>query len=443
MEIKISNHFNLQRLIRFTISPVGMMFFISIYSVVDGIFVANFVGKNALASINIVYPLVMIIAGIGFMLGTGGAAEIGKTMGKGEYELAKEYFTDIILTIFVSGVFFCGLCVLNLEKICIMLGASEILLEDCMRYGGVLLSMTPLFMIQNAFQSLFSTAEKPKLGFYYTVASGIGNIIFDYLFIVVFNFGILGAAIGTSCSFLIGAVFPCIYFFSKNNSLLRFKKSKYHPLVVLRSCVNGISEMITQISSSFVSILINKKLIEMIGEDGVSAYSAIMYIDFTFKSILIGYSVGLSPIVSYNFGAENKEELKNVFRLSVGLVLSVSLVMFVSSEVLKGVVVSLFSSNDVILSELLNYAFMIYAFTYIFCGVNIFASGFFTALCNGLVSGVISFAKGLVLPVIMITILTIMFGANGIWMISVVSELITMILSVSLLVILRKKYGYA
>lgn len=442
MNIKISDHFDYSRLLRYALSPITMMLFCSIYSVVDGIFVANFVGKNPLAAINIAWPLIMIIGSFGFMLGTGGSAEIAKTYGEGKKELANEYFSNIVFSVIIVGILLSTFTLLNLKQLLYLCGATDLLLDDCLSYGRILLSFAPLFMLQNAFQTLSSTAERPKIGLICTVVAGISNIVFDYVFIVLFDLGVAGAAIGTASGYILGNIYPIIYFLRKNDSLFQFKVCKLYPLMILRSCYNGISEMVTNISGSVVCIIFNIWLVKLIGEDGVAAYSAMMYLDFMFKAIIIGYFVGMSPIIAYNFGAKNTDELKNVFRRSVIIVLISATIMFLIAEIGNGTISSLFDGGDPHLREILTSGFRIYSLVYIFCGIPMFASSVFTALCNGFLSALVSSIRTLILPVILINILAETAGITGVWITMPVAEFFTAFLSILLLIFNRKKYQY-
>jgi len=442
MEIKISDHFDYSKLLRYAISPITMMVFCSIYSVVDGMFVANFVGKNSLAAINIAWPIIMIIGSFGFMLGSGGSAEIAKTYGEGKKELANEYFTNVVVTVLAIGVILSVFAVINLKELLYLCGGTDVLMKDCMSYGLILLSFCPLFLLQNAFQTLSATAERPRIGLICTVVAGISNIVFDYVFIVLFDLGVAGAAIGTASGYILGNIYPVVYFLRKNDSLFQFKICRFHPIMILRSCYNGVSEMITNISSSVVCIIFNVWLVKIIGEDGVAAYSAMMYLDFMFKAIIIGYFVGMAPIIAFNFGSQNHKELHNVFYRSLIIVAVSTLIMFVTAEIGNGAISSLFDGGDVSLRAILTNGFRLYSYVYIFCGISMFTSSVFTALCNGFLSALVSTIRTLILPIILINILAEIWGVNGVWLTMPAAELITAFISILLLIFNRKKYQY-
>lgn len=442
MEINLSEHFTYKKLIRFTLPTIIMMIFTSIYGVVDGVFVSNVVGSDAFAAINLIMPAIMIIGTIGFMIGTGGSATISKTLGEGDSEQANKYFSMFIYLEIILGVIFTVLGVLVLEPVAKFLGADESMMEYCLVYGQILLFGMVAFILQNSFQSFMVVAEKPRFGLGISIASGLTNIVLDFLFIYVFKFGVAGAAWATVTSQIVGAVIPLIYFSRKNSTDLRLGKTKFELSVILKTCANGSSEMVTNLSMSLVNILFNKQLMEYAGADGVSAYGIIMYIGFLFVGTYVGYSVGSAPIIGYHFGAGNKEELKGLLKQSVKLLGIIALVMTALSEVLARPLASIFVSYDENLLELTVNAIRIYSLSYILSWFNIFASSFFTALNDGLISALISFMRTLVFQVAAILILPAILGTNGIWLTVVVAEVLSLIVSIICFISNRKKYEY-
>ena len=442
MKIQISDHFTYGRLFKFVISSVVMMIFTSIYSVVDGLFVANIVGSNALSSINIVMPLIMIVGAFGFMLGTGGGAEISKTIGQGDLKKANEYFTMLIVTIISVGVVLSILCIVFMKPICYFLGASELLIDDCVKYGKILIFGSTLFMLQTSFQTFYIIAEKPHIALALTTASGIVNIVLDYVFVYVMNLGISGAGLATVCGYVVGSVIPLIYFMTSKSSKLHFTTLKMYPKVLLHSVVNGSSEMLTNISSSIVTFLYNKQMMNLIGEDGVASITVIMYINFIFIAIYLGFSMGVAPIVGYNYGANNQEELQNIFKKGIRVIGGMAIVMTIFSQIVAVPLVSLFLGKDNPLSSMTVQGFRIYSLSFLICGVNIFGSSFFTALCNGLISAVISTLRSLVFQSCMILILPVLFEINGIWSSVVVAEALTLIVTIFCLVRNKNRYHY-
>lgn len=443
MKIRLSDHFTTARLLRFTFPSVIMMIFTSIYSVVDGLFIANCVGSNALSAINIVFPAIMVLGAFGFMLGAGGSAEVGRALGEGKEDLAKKYFTTLILTILSVGAVLSLAVYLFIEPISRLLGATDLLIDDCIVYGRILAAGNVFFMLQTAFQTFFVLSEKPKLGLLFTISSGITNMIFDFVFVYLFEMGVAGAAFATVMGYAVGGVIPLFYFARKNGSLLRFTKTSLYPRMLLASAANGSSEMVSNLSASVVTMLYNWQMLRLLGEGGVAAITAIMYINFIFVAVNIGFSIGAAPIVSYHFGAKNTAELHNVFRKSLSVIAVVSLAMFAAAEGLSSLLISLFLSSDPEFAAIALHGLRIASVSFLLAGVNIYASSFFTALCDGKISAIISFLRALVFPVTALLTLPYLLDVEGVWLSLVVSDALAFSVSVFFLFVKRKKYGYA
>ena len=441
-QIQLSDHFTYQKLLRFVLPSIVMMVFTSIYGVVDGLFVSNFAGKTPFAAINLVMPFIMVLGGIGFMIGTGGTALVSKVLGEGEPEKAKRYFTIMILFTLLVGAVLTVFGVTMMEKVARFLGATDEMLHDCVLYGRIVISFTTAFMLQNVFQSFLIAAEKPKLGLIATVAAGVTNMALDALFIAGFHWGVAGAAIATGLSQCVGGLFPLIYFLRPNSSKLRLVRTKLELRPILNACGNGSSELMSNISSSIVSMIYNFQLLKYIGEDGISAYGVLMYVQFVFIAIDIGYSIGCAPIVGFHFGAQNHTELKNMLGKSVKLMCGAGVVMAVLAQVLAAPLARLFVGYDEVLYTLTCHAFRLFSFAFLFAGFNIFASSFFTALNNGLISAVISFLRTLVLQTSSVILLPLIFGVDGIWYAITAAEIFATTISVIFLFAKRKKYHY-
>ncbi len=442
MKIQLSDHFDYKRLLMFALPSICMMIFMSIYSVVDGFFVSNFVGKIPFAAINFIMPILIILGSVGTVFGTGGSALIAKTLGEGNREKANELFSLFIILPACIGIFVTIIGQLLLPQLVTMMGAEGELFAYCIRYGRISLLTMGAFMMQYAFQSLFITAEKPHLGFIFTVGSGLCNIVLDALFIAVFGWGIEGAAIATGISEIFGGLAPCIYFSRKNTSLLRFAKPVFDIESIKKAITNGMSEFVSSISMSVVGILYNLQLLKYAGEDGVAAYGVIMYINFIFLAIMIGYGIGTSPVISYHYGAQNHDELHNLFRRSLVLMGTFSIVLFVAAQLMAGTCAEIFVGYDPELKDMTIKAFRIYAVSFLLCGFNIFGSGFFTALNNGLISAVISFMRTLIFEVGAVLLLPLIFGLEGIWSAIIVAEVAALILTTFFIVYKRKDYHY-
>ncbi len=442
MNIKLSDHFNYNKLLRFVLPSVIMMIFTSIYSVVDGLFVSNFVGKVPFAAINLIFPLLMILGALGFMLGTGGSAIVAKTLGEGDRDCANRYFSLLIYTAAITGVVLTVLGVIFVRPAAGLMGAEGEMLENCVLYGRIILIALPAFMLQNMFQSFLITAEKPHMGLAVTVIAGVTNMILDAVFIIVFKLGLAGAAAATAISQCIGGIVPLIYFLRKNSSLLRLTKARFEPAVILKSCANGSSELLSNISASVVTMLYNFKLMNLAGENGIAAYGVIMYVQFVFVAIFIGYSIGCAPIVGYHYGAENHNELKSVFKKSITIVGVCGAVLAVLAFVMSSPLSRLFVGYDKELFNMTVRGFKMYSVSFLMCGFGIFGSSFFTALSNGAVSAAISFLRTVVFQIAAVLILPIFWGIDGIWLAISVAELLAMLVTFGFLFKKRNVYHY-
>lgn len=442
MKIQLSDHFTYKRIFLFTLSSIVMMIFSSIYGIVDGLFVSNFIGKDAFAAVNFIFPFILILGTVGFMLGTGGSALVAKTLGENKKEKANELFSMFIYVTVFSGIIISIIGILTIKPVAILLGASDDLLTNCVKYGTILLIGLPFYMLQLEFQSFFVTAEKPQLGLIITIISGVSNMILDALLIAVFKLGIQGAALATIISQIIGVIISLFYFAFKNKSLLRLVGFKFDGKALLKACTNGSSELMSNVSMNLVGMLYNVQLLKYIGEDGVSAYGVLMYVCMIFLSIFIGFSIGIAPIVGYNYGSKNNQELKNVYKKSMIITITSSIVMVVLSLVFASPLSHIFVGYDEGLFNLTKRAFYIYSFSYLFSGLAIFGSGFFTALNNGLISALISFLRTLVFQVAAILLLPLIFDVDGIWLSVVVAEFMAAVFSIIFLILKKKKYQY-
>jgi len=443
MRIQLSDHFNYSRLFRFTLPSIAMMIVTSIYSVVDGIFVSNVVGDAALASVNIVYPLPMVLGAFGFMLGTGGSAEVARVMGAGEPEKARQYFTTLILTILLGGAALSALCALFIRPLCSLLGANESLMDDCVVYGAIMSAGSVAFMLQTSFQSFCVVAEKPKMGLWLSIASGLTNMFLDWLFIAVFRWGVAGAALATVAGYLVGGVIPLVYFLLPNKSPLRLVKTRLYPRMLLKSSANGSSELMTNISASLVTVLYNRTLMDLAGQRGVAAYTVMMYVNFIFAAVLIGFSMGSAPIFSYQYGAGNAGELKSLFRKCVTVIAVLSVVMTAAAMAAARPLAHIFVGYDPELLELTAAGFRMYSVAFLFWGMNIFGSSFFTALGDGLVSAIISFLRTLLFQVGSVLLLALLLGLDGVWWATALAEGLALLVTAYFLRSRRGKYHYA
>ena len=442
MIIQLSDHFTYKRLMRFTLPSIAMMVFTSIYGVVDGFFVSNFVGKTPFAAVNFIMPFLMILGAFGFMFGTGGSALVSKTLGEGDREKANRLFSLITYVSAGLGVVVAVLGIIFIRPIAQLLGADGTMLDDCVAYGRIILAALPAYMLQQEFQSFFVTAEKPELGLASSVAAGVTNMVLDALFVAIFRWGVAGAAIATAASQVVGGVFPIIYFSRQKYGILKLTKTHFDGKALFKTCTNGSSELMSNVSMSLVSMLYNVQLMKYAGEDGVAAYGVLMYVSMIFMAAFIGYSIGTAPVIGYHYGAQNHKELKSLLKKSLIIISVFSVCMLILGEVLSKPLSLIFVSYDTTLLELTMRGFTIFSFSFLFSGICIFGSGFFTALNNGLISAVISFLRTLVFQVVSILVLPLIWDVDGIWISIVVAELLAAVVSVIFLITMRKKYQY-
>ena len=442
MRIQLSDHFNYGRLFRFTLPSIIMMIFTSVYGVVDGFFVSNFVGKTPFAAVNFIMPFLMILGSIGFMFGSGGGALIAVTLGEGRREKACELFSLFVYVTAVCGVALAVVGFFLIRPVAALLGAEGNMLEQCVLYGRVVLLALPALMLQYEFQNFFITAEKPQLGLAVTAAAGVTNMVLDALFTAVFPWGLVGAAAATALSQVIGGFLPLLYFGRANTSLLRLTGTGMDGRSLRKACINGSSELMSNISMSIVGMLYNIQLIRYAGEDGVAAYGVLMYVNMIFLAMFIGYSTGIAPVVGYHYGAGNHPELKSLRRKSLLIILASSLIMFALAECLSAPLSGLFVRYDPELLALTVRAFSIYSFSFLFSGIAIFGSAFFTALNDGLTSALISFLRTLLFQVAAVVIFPLIWGIDGIWLSIVAAEVMAVAVTLAFLVGKRKKYHY-
>lgn len=441
--IQLSDHFTLGRLYRFCLPSIIMMVFTSIYGVVDGYFVSNYVGKTPFAAVNLIMPFLMIIGGVGFMIGTGGTALVAKHLGEKDENQARRVFSMMMILTLILGVSISVLGIIFADKVALLLGADIEMLDYCVTYARTCLIFNTMFMFQNVFQSFLVTAERPKLGLVVIVAAGCTNMLLDFLFIAVFQLGVVGAALATGLSQTVGGLLPLIFFLRKDNgSKLHMVRTRLELRPVLQACSNGASELMTNISSSVVSMLYNHQLLTLAGENGVSAYGVLMYVSFIFAAVYIGYSIGTAPIVGYNYGAQNHAELRNIRVKSMRSMLIGGVIMVSLAELLAPVLAGIFVGYDKELFDMTVHAFRLFSFTFLLSGFNIWCSSFFTALNNGVISAAVSFLRTLVFQLAAVLILPIFFKLDGVWFSVAFAEVCAFIISVIFLIAKRKKYNY-
>ena len=442
MKIQLSDHFTYRKLLLFTLPSILMMIFTSVYSMVDGLFISNFVGITPFAAINLIFPFIQIVGCFGFMFASGGSALVSATLGARDPKGANQIFSLLTYSTVITGVVVGIFSILFIEPIAIWMGADETLLPYCVTYGRIVLMALPGFMLQILFQSFMVTAEKPTLGLLITVLAGLINILLDALFVAVFRWGVVGAAAATGISQCVGGIVPLVYFIRKNNSLLRLGRTRFQGRVLFTACTNGLSELVTNISMSVVSILYNFRLMVLVGEDGVASYGAVMYVGFVFVAVFLGYAIGSAPVIGFHYGSQNHRELKSLFRKSNWIVIGASVLLAGICLGLAGPLARLFVGTDPELLEMTTVAFRYYSLTVLFSGFAIFGSAFFTALNNGVVSAAISFLRTIVFQIGTVLILPIFWGLDGVWLSLALAEILATIVTLIFYKTKRKTYHY-
>lgn len=440
--VRLSDHFTYKKLLKAVLSPILMMVFTSIYGIVDGLFISNVEGDTAFSAVNLIIPVTMAIGAIGFMFGAGGSALVSKTLGEGDKDKAQSIFTAIVIINAAVGFAISVLTFIFVEQIVTLLGATPEMKDYAVKYGRIILIGEIAFMTQNLFQNFFIVAERPHLGFIVTVGAGVTNMVLDAVMVAVLRWGVEGAAIATVISQVVGSVIPIIYFAKKNTSLLRFRKPAFRTDYIFKTVTNGFSEFLSNVSASFVSMVYNKQLMSYRGQDGVTAYGIIMYASFIFAAVFIGYAIGTAPIIGYNFGAQNHDELKNVFKKSMILNFGTGIIMTTLSVVFARLLCSIFVGYNPALLDFSAQAMRIFSIGFIFMGLNIFTSSFFTALNNGLISAIVSAFRTLVCQLVMVFTLPLIWGVDGIWISIVAAEALALCLDIVFLITNRKKYHY-
>lgn len=440
--IKLSDKFTYKKLLRFTLPSIAMMIFTSIYSVVDGYFISNYTGVTSFAAVNLVIPIIMVLSSIGFMFGTGGSALVARMMGEGNAHQANQTFSLIILASALISVLLSVLGIFLIEPVARALGAEGELLSEAVLYGRICMLSIPAFMLQVEFQSFMVTAEKPQMGLMVTAVAGVTNMILDAVLVASLNLGVVGAAVATGTSQLVGGIIPLIYFIRPNKSALRLVRPVFRPKAIGKVCVNGSSEFMSNVSMSVVSMLYNVQLLKYAQENGVAAYGTLMYVGMIFAAVFMGFSIGSAPVISYHYGAQNTSELKSLRKKSFRIIGVFAIAMFAVSELSAPVLSQIFVGYDAELLELTREAFRIYSLSFLFMGFAIFTSGFFTALNDGLTSALISFLRTMVFQIASVLVLPMIFGVLGIWLSIVVAEVMAVAISAVMLLIKRKKYGY-
>ncbi len=440
MKNSLGKDFTIWTLLKFTFAPTAMMIFMALYTMIGGVFVSNLINDYALSAVNIVYPAVSVVVAVAIMLGTGGSAIIAKNMGEGKEQEARENFSLICVFGLILGIIIAIVGVIFIDNIILLLGATDKLFDYCHDYAVIIIVFTPMAIFQMLFQNFFVTAGKPQLGLTVTLLGGVANIVLDYVFVAIFQMGIGGAAVATGIGYSIPAIYGIYYFGIKKKTLLHFVKPVLRSHVLLKTCTNGSSEMITNLSISVTTFLFNIMMLKYLGENGVAAITIILYAQFLLTSIFIGYSQGVGPIFSYNYGEKNYRKIKKYFKMSMLIIFISSILMMVVSMQFEDILIGIFARPNTEVFNIAKEGFMLFAISFAFTGFNIFASALFTAFSNGKISAFISMLRTFVFLVLSILLLPQIIGYNGIWLSVPLAELLG--LGISIICLIRSKNEY-
>ncbi|MDB1933626.1 MULTISPECIES: MATE family efflux transporter [Clostridium] len=429
-------------LIKFTLPTIIMMVFFSLYTIIDGIFVSRYIGSNALSAINIVYPVICILIGISVMMATGGSAIVAKFMGEAKDKEARESFTLITITSIIFGLIIAIFSLIFIKQIIYLLGSTDSLYENSHTYLFTMLLFTPVIILKMLFDYFLITAGNPNLGLLSAIIGGVTNIILDYVLIVPLNMGLVGAALATCIGYSLPSIIGIIYFFNKKNTL-HFVKPKFNFKTILYSCSNGSSEMVTQISSAVTTFLYNIIMIKLLGENGVASITIVLYAQFLLVSAYIGFTSGVSPRISYNFGSKNKQQLYKIIKYSYIFIMLFSISTFIISKYLSPLLISIFAGNGTELYDITLNGFNLFQISFLLCGVNIFTSGMFTAFSNGKVSALLSLLRTFIFLSSGIIFLPSLIGVNGVWLAVPLAEIMTLVFSLFYIYKYKNIYGYS
>ena len=442
MTDKLNRHYSYGGLIKYAAAPAAMMIFTSLYTVVDGFFISNLAGKTAFAAVNLVIPYWMIMCGFGFMFGAGASALCGMLLGEQRRDLANQAFTSIVMASVLFSIVLMIIGLVTLRPVCELMGADAAMMPPCITYGNIVFAFLPTMFLQSLFQPLFSTMQKPALGFYFTLGAGLSNMVLDWVFVGLFGWGVAGAAFATGIGTVVGGVLPLIYVARSHSLTLQLVKCRISMHDVLKSAGNGSSELLSNVSQSVISIFFNWQLLRYAGETGVAAYGIMMYVGFIFVALSMGYMVAVSPLISYQYGAQHHHELTSLYKKSLIICAVSGIIMFIAAELLAEPLARFFGGYDPELYKMTVHGFRIVCILFLLSGFNIFATAFFTALNNGLISGMLAFCRTFLFQLICIFVLPELFGLEGIWLSCVTAEVFALIVSIITLKLQKRRYHY-
>ena len=429
-------------LIKFSLPSIIMMVFLSVYTIVDGVFISKLVGTDALSAVNIVYPVIALLMAISTMIGTGGNAIVSRKLGEGKTEEARKDFSTLVYTVIFLGVTLSILSYLFLKPIIIFLGANAAIYEYCDIYAKIMLIFTPALLLAMMFKILLVTAGQGHLGLILTVLGGVVNMILDYVFISTFNMGIAGAALATGIGYCITGLCGLVYFIFARKNVLHLVKPHFHADLLKETCINGSSEMVSTLSGSIITLVFNNILMRMAGVDGVAAITVILYLQMLLAAVYMGYAMGISPLLGYNYGKKDEMNLKSIFKISIITISIISGAVLMFGVFKAGSLAALFTHRGTNVYILAESGLRLFSVSFLFSGINIFASSMFTALSNGKVSAIISFVRTLAFQLICLYTLPTFLGINGVWLAIPVAELLSLVVSIYFIRKYRNEYKY-
>ncbi|WP_243159351.1 MATE family efflux transporter [Clostridium sp. SM-530-WT-3G] len=439
---KLNEKVTLLSLFKSTLPTATMMVFFAVYSIVDGMFVSRFVGSNALSAVNIVYPLISLLIGISVMFATGGNAIVSRLMGEKKEQKAREIFSLIFIVTIITGIIIGVISIIFIKPIIMLLGSTDSIYDYCKDYLMIFLIYAPFMMVKLFFDYFYVTVGKAGFGLAISVFGGILNIILDYVFIVIFDMGVAGAGYGTIIGYAIPALIGLVFFMNKKRTLY-ITKPIMNIKALIDSCINGSSEMVTQLATAVTTYLYNIAMLKYLGEDGVAAITVILYIQFLLSAAYIGFTSGAAPRIGYNYGAENKEQIQKLIKYSFIIIGTFSIISFIIAFMVKVPLTALFCGKGTTVYNMTIHGFDLFSVSFLLCGFNIFTCGMFTAFSNGRVSGLLSLFRTFIFFIIGIIILPYFLEVDGVWLVAVFAELFSLILSVAALIKYKDEYGYS
>ncbi len=442
MEHALAKKFSLASLLLFAAPNIIMMIVLSMYIIVDGMFVARFIGTTALSAINMFYPAICFEMALGIMIATGGSAIAAKKLGEGKQKEAQNNLSFLMVVEGSFGIVIAVVGNLFTAEIVSFLGASAAQAPLSITYAKIIFSFAPAFFLQTAFQTFFVTAGKPALGLIVTILGGVANILLDYIFMAPLRLGVTGAAIATGIGYCIPAMVGVIFFLKAKTNPFHFVRPRFDGKVLLQACANGSSEMVTNLSNAVTTFLFNFTLLQFYGEDGVASITIILYFQYLFTALYFGYSNGIAPIISYKYGNDDRKQLQALFKNSVLFLIISSIAANVLLHFTISKLLTIFTAENSPVYQITLHGFSIYSMAFMIMGLGIFSSAMFTAFSDGITSAIISFSRTFLFIVGAILLLPAILGERGVWLAVPIAEAFGFLISILYLIGKKQKFHY-